>query len=83
MTAIRNPPAALLEASTSLSSNALRSAGRSVNSACAIVKRDQSLNEALAHVGVYRGGSLASADHLGGAEIHGHDFCVGAAEIDE
>ena len=34
MTAIRNPPAALLEARTSLSSNAVRSAGRSVNNEC-------------------------------------------------
>jgi hypothetical protein len=48
-----------------------------------IVKSGQGLNEAVAHIGVDRGRSLASADHLGGAEIHRHDFSVGAAEIDE
>ena len=47
------------------------------------VQRDQSLNETLAHVGVYRRCSLAPSDHFRSAEIHGNDFCIGAAEIDE
>jgi len=41
------------------------------------------LNEALAHIGVYRGGGLAATDDLGGAKIHSNDFSVRAAEIDE
>jgi hypothetical protein len=48
-----------------------------------IVKRDQSLKEAFSHIGVDGGRSLTSPDHLGGAEIHRHNFGVGAAEIDE
>ena len=47
------------------------------------MKRDQSLNEAFADVGVDRGGGLAATDDLGGAKIHSNDFSVRAAEIDE
>ena len=83
ITAIRNPPAALLEARTSLSSNALRSVGRSVNSAWLSLRAARACMRP-SRTSVFTVDAawlrpITSAVRRSTA----NDFGVGAAEIDE